>query len=160
VVRIIARCWPIPASAGTTGSIRLDLAFQFEPDSVADANSADPFTEPKFVQEQDRGEALRELSMSASIEGDCAYLLTCEAAGVYWTPRAAERTNEETGFSPPEDDAPAPVVPPKPVGPIIPAPTTLGEAIMQNEIDEAHPRRYRAIIAFIVRGKSGLRLLR
>lgn len=159
VVRVIARCWPTPAGPGATGSIRLDLAFQFEPYAGPDASSADPFSEPKFVQEQDRGEALRELSMSAGIEGDCAYLLTCEAPGATWAPRAVE-TREETGFSPAEDDAPTPAATPKPVGPVIPALVTLGEAILQTEPDETNPRLYKALVAFIIRGKSEFRLLR
>ncbi len=155
VVRIIARCWPVPPST-SAATIHLDLAFQFEP--TTNPKPADPFAEPTIVKAEDRGEALRELTLAAAIEPGFAYILTCETPDTIWKAHPST-SNEDTGFSPPETDEPQPASPPKHVGPIIPSPITLGEAAMQTESTDESPRRYKAVIALVVRGKQAFRLL-
>jgi hypothetical protein len=152
VVRLLARCWPLPGTA----SAQLDLLVQVE--AEAGAETRDPFKRPEILPEDRQGEAVRELTLESAVAPGFAYVITCEEPGVRWMGPA--EAGGESGFSPPPVEAPDESMPVKdPLAPLLGVTRTLGEAALASSTEGDPRRKHKAVIALIVRGSGEYRLL-
>ncbi|MBL8745802.1 MAG: hypothetical protein JNK58_05520 [Phycisphaerae bacterium] len=158
VARFLARCWPTPPSPGGSVAFHFDLAFQV--DHSVGNNTADPFSQPATIREEDRGEIVREITLSTTLEPGFAYIVTCDAPEAIWKPSLVGPANEtETGFSPPDEIEMSAPKPRRRAGPILPVPITLGEAALQIDPDNEASHRYKPLIAFVIHAERDFRLL-